>query len=41
MLMFGIYDFVFGLLIAIDAWFEMIYVKYKNIFFRITYQLTL
>ena len=41
MLMFRFYPSVFGLLIAIDAWFEMIYVKYKNIFFRITYQLTL
>ena len=32
MLMFRFYPSVFGLLIAIDAWFEMIYVKYKNIF---------
>ena len=41
MLMFRFYPSVFDLLIAIDAWFEMIYVKYKNIFFRITYQFTL
>ena len=41
MFMFRFYPSVFGLLIAIDAWFEMIYVKYKNIFFRITYQFTL
>lgn len=41
MLMFRFYHSVFGLLVAIGAWFEMIYVKYKNIFFRITYQLAL